>query len=106
MMFDAFWPAHLVEHGLTEHSLDAGHILRVPRLSGAAVAQLCQHLAEQTTELRSRSAAELCGIIGQASALLTLEKHPLHQLAIEWIPVTTGYSVEMTRHVLEFMARD
>ena len=106
MKFDAFWPPQLEDHGITEESVDAGRVLRVPALAAADVGRWCERLAVRTAELRKFSSAELCKAIGRAAATLTNPHHPLHQLALEWIPITTGYSRQMTEVVLERMARD
>jgi Acyl-CoA reductase (LuxC) len=106
MTFDAFWPAQLAEFGVTEHSIEGSCMLRVPALTADLVTRLCDGLADHTAELRTWRAAELCKAIGSAAAVLTSPTHRLHDLAIEWIPLTTGYSAEMTRYVLERMARD
>jgi acyl-CoA reductase-like NAD-dependent aldehyde dehydrogenase len=106
MTFDAFWPPQLADLGTTEHSIEGGRALRVPELTSDDVRRLCESLTTRTSELRTYSAAQLCRAIGAAAASLTNSNHPLHQLALEWIPSTTGYSPAMTQEVLERMARD
>jgi hypothetical protein len=104
--FDAFWPPQLAEFGVTEHSIEGDRLLRVPALTPDLVTRLCDSLAERTAELRTWNAAELCKAIGSATELLTAPARRLHQLAVEWIPLTTGYSAQMTCYVLERMALD
>jgi hypothetical protein len=104
MIFDAFWPAHLAQHGVQERTLEGGRLLRFPVHTPESVVQLCNALAPRAVDLSSHSAADICSALGAAAA--RLRKGALHELALEWIPETTGYSPEMTRHVLERMSRD
>ncbi len=104
MSFDAFWPPHIAQHGVQERPIEGGAVLRFPVHTGASVVQLCQALAARRTELRLRSAADLCAAL--AAAAEQLGKGSLLQEALTWIPLTTGYSPEMTQYVLQRMARD
>jgi hypothetical protein len=106
MRFDAFWPPDLVEHGLIERDLGAAGTLRFPSLDAHAVEQLCAALRSQTAELRARPVADITRAIARAADRLIEPGSELLAIAARLIPATTGYSAEMTVHVLHHMAQD
>lgn len=107
MSFDAFWLPHLPpDVRILTRTLFDGSTIRFPELTHQHVLGLCQSLLEAADRARAITVRERIAALDRAVALLGDPAGELFGLATRLIPVTTGYSAEMTRYVLERMSQD
>lgn len=105
-MFDAFFPPSLAQGKLIERSYPDGARLRYPQLSAQQVIDECARLRAAGARLRSYRVRDIVLAIDSAATMLSEPANPLHRLALEWIPRTTGYAPEMAALVLRRMCED
>jgi len=77
-----------------------------PEWTGASVRRLGAELERAGDALRARPVAEIVDVLGKVGARFGTPGDSLRDRALECLPASAGYSVEMAHAVLDGMARD
>ncbi|MGH7470042.1 MAG: acyl-CoA reductase, partial [Longimicrobiales bacterium] len=107
MTFDAFWLPGLSQGDeLITRELSDNVAIRYPALTAERVRELCRSVRARAAAARAITVQQRVRAIACATAFLRQPDNDAFEQAVALIAAATGYSIDMTRHVLLRMAQD